>query len=327
MSKFIMLVGLPGSGKSTFAKELSIIENAVVLSSDQIREEMFSDVSNQESPDLIFGEMNRRANNLLSKKKNVIYDATNLNRKRRKHLIRFVIRSDKKCVYYMNEHIDTIKKRNGNRTRKVDDYVIKRMYKNLQIPILNEGWNEVNYISTMKNLNVSKQKSYLENLLLGDHEHDEFFEKMINVIPDFQVILNLPQDSIYHSFSVSRHTYFVYENIKKEYDEADKLILLWASIFHDLGKAFCKSFTNYKGEKTRYANFIGHEHVSAQLAAWWLTSIGYDDEFVHKVTTLVQCHMIPMNASDKKLVEIERLIGDELYKKLMILHTADMEAK
>ena len=43
MPKFIMMVGLPGSGKSTWAKEYAkTSENeTVILSSDAIREELF----------------------------------------------------------------------------------------------------------------------------------------------------------------------------------------------------------------------------------------------------------------------------------------------
>lgn len=43
MPKFIMMVGLPGSGKSTWAKEyVKTSENeTVILSSDAVREELF----------------------------------------------------------------------------------------------------------------------------------------------------------------------------------------------------------------------------------------------------------------------------------------------
>ncbi|HAU35476.1 MAG TPA: phosphohydrolase, partial [Lysinibacillus sp.] len=47
--KVIFTVGLPGSGKSTFVKQLAKRENAVVLSSDAIRQELFGDATKQKS--------------------------------------------------------------------------------------------------------------------------------------------------------------------------------------------------------------------------------------------------------------------------------------
>ena len=37
MAKIIMLIGIPGSGKTTYSKELSIKYNAKVISSDKVR--------------------------------------------------------------------------------------------------------------------------------------------------------------------------------------------------------------------------------------------------------------------------------------------------
>ena len=39
--QFIMMIGLPGSGKSTLAKEIAKNINGQVISSDEIRKEIF----------------------------------------------------------------------------------------------------------------------------------------------------------------------------------------------------------------------------------------------------------------------------------------------
>jgi predicted kinase len=328
MSKFIMMVGLPASGKTTLAKQLAKTENAVVLSSDDLRVEMFGDVSHQEDNNEIFEEMNERTNELLSKGQNVIYDATNLNRKRRKHLINHVIKANKKIVYYLNESLETVIYRNSSRKERiVPNEVIKRMYKTLQIPVKNEGWDDVIFTGVENGYYLKKYRSQLETLIMKVPDHDKLFKELAVYIRDFDTVYNLPHDSSYHSFSVSRHIYHVYKYIFENYKEKDKLVMLWAALFHDLGKAFCKSFVNYKGKETRYAHFIGHEFVSSQQAAWWLTVLGYDDQFVKDVSTLVQFHMIPMKASEKKLNEVKQLIGKNLFEKLMFLHEADMQAK
>ena len=328
MSKFIMLCGLPASGKTTLAKQLAKTENAVVLSSDDLRVEMFGDVSHQEDNNEIFEEMNERTNELLSKGQNVIYDATNLNRKRRKHLINYVIKANEKIVYYLNNSLTTILYRNSIRKERiVPNKIIERMYKTLQIPVKNEGWDDVIFTGVEDDYYLKKYRKQYENLIIEKPDHDRLFIELGVYIRDFDTVYNLPHDSSYHSFSVSRHIYHVYKYIFENYKEQDKLLMLWAALFHDLGKAFCKSFVNYKGEEKRYANFIGHEFVSSQQSAWWLTALGYDDHFVKDVSTLVQFHMIPMKANEKKLNEVKQLIGENLFEKLMFLHEADMQAK
>jgi predicted kinase len=333
MSKFIMMVGLPASGKTTLAKQLAKIENAVVLSSDDLRVEMYGDINHQDNNNELFDEMNKRANDLLSKGQNVIYDATNLNRKRRKHLINHLIKADEKIVYYLNNSLATIMYRNSMRKERIiPNEVIERMYKTLQIPVKNEGWNEVIFTGVEDDYYLKKYRSQLETLIMKAPDHDKLFKELAVFIRDFDDVYNLPQDSSYHSFSVSRHIYHVYKYIFDNYKNKainfdDFLTMLWAALFHDLGKSFCKSFVNYKGEETRYANFIGHEFVSSQQAAWWLTALGYDDQFVKDVSTLVQFHMTPMKASEKKLQETKNLIGDDLFEKLMFLREADMQAK
>lgn len=327
MAMFIMLVGLPASGKSTLAETLSIKYAAEVLSSDRLRKEMHGDENIQADHKKLFEELNSRANTCLSKGKNVIYDSTNLNRKRRKHMIQHEIKADEKVVYYLNTHIDNCYERDKVRERTVGEEVINRMYKNLHIPVLKEGWKEVHTIYEPKRLFADHHKTALEEHLNSALSHDEFMDKLMQLIPEFQIINHLPHDSKYHSFSVSRHIFYVYKHIYEYYKGSNRLGLLYASIFHDLGKGFCKSFVNYKGEETRYASFIGHEYVSSQLAAFYLNQLGYSREFTEKVVTLVQFHMMPMNASEKKLSEIKELIGDTLFEDLLILHEADTAAK
>ena len=84
MNKFIMMVGLPGSGKSTAARELSIRENAVLHSSDDLREELFGNADSQYRNDLLFQELHKRINRDLTDGKSIVYDATNLSYKKRK---------------------------------------------------------------------------------------------------------------------------------------------------------------------------------------------------------------------------------------------------
>ena len=80
---FIMMLGLPGSGKSTHAKELAERINAVIHSSDALREELTGDINNQNNNELVFQTLHKRIKEDLINGKNCIYDACQVKRKDR----------------------------------------------------------------------------------------------------------------------------------------------------------------------------------------------------------------------------------------------------
>ena len=57
---FIMVVGLPGSGKSTFIEDFIDEDNAHIHSSDSIRKELLGDVNDQTSNSLVFETLHNR---------------------------------------------------------------------------------------------------------------------------------------------------------------------------------------------------------------------------------------------------------------------------
>ena len=79
-----MLVGLPGSGKSTWAEK----QNMDIFSSDAIREELYGDASIQGDNNLIFDLLHSRIIENLKSGKDSIFDATNLSSKKRRHFMR-----------------------------------------------------------------------------------------------------------------------------------------------------------------------------------------------------------------------------------------------
>ena len=149
---FMMFVGLPGSGKSTFAKELKAkmdrikgLNETVLLSSDELRKEMFGDENDIEHNGEVFNEMRRRTKENLKAGNNVIYDATNISSKRRTNFLKHELRGiecEKVCVYMPTiwyECIENDKKRD----RQVGREVIIRMRNQLDIPMYNEGWDYI----------------------------------------------------------------------------------------------------------------------------------------------------------------------------------------
>ena len=105
MNELIMLVGLHASGKSTWAKEYSETHpDYIVHSSDKLREEMYGDNYDDADNSKVFEELHRRILEDL-KMHSVIYDATNLVKKRRVHFLKAVPKHVyKTCVMFLKTY-------------------------------------------------------------------------------------------------------------------------------------------------------------------------------------------------------------------------------
>ncbi|MFQ3543437.1 AAA family ATPase [Halobacillus rhizosphaerae] len=333
--KFLMLCGLAGSGKSTFAEALisaTKVEDVDVeiayLSSDAIRLELFGDESSQENNAVVFEEMRKRTLEAMKKGKFVIYDATNISRKKRSHLLRQLPKNSFKTIVYLTSNLEIAQSQNLQRERVVPFGAIERMYKNLQIPIYSEGWNKIIFEYDDETLNNEFPKQFSDAVRLGvslGREGYDLMNFLSTYFNEFSKVMDLAQDSKYHSFSVSRHTYYVYKHVLDNYNaenEREREIMLWTALLHDLGKHLCKSFINRKGEEVRYANFIGHEHVGSQIAIRILKRLGFDESFIHTVSLLIQFHMFLLDdkANPDKL---KNHVGEDHFKRLEFLREAD----
>lgn len=325
LGKLYVMCGLVASGKSTLAKQLSEEYNAKILSSDSIREELYGDESIQGDVKEVFETLHKRANEILQQGINVIYDATNISRKRRIHLIKNEIKADEYICYYMNTPIGKCLYNDSRRGRTVGFEVINRMYKTMQIPIKNEGCDKVVIYNSDTPINKSLKERF-EELVYSGHDHDYLFEELGKLISEFSDVHDLPHDSKYHTFSVSRHIYYTYKYVLDNYNGNRKFEMLVAALFHDVGKAHCKSFYNHKGEEALTASYIGHEFVSSQIAMTELYHLGYHIETINYITTLVQLHMIPHNMSAKQEKKLRDLLTVEQFEDLMFLNDADLQA-
>ena len=84
----ILLCGIPGSGKTTWAKNyISKNPDFAHLSSDAIRAELYGDENIQGNPVEVFTLMQKKAVESLNAGYNVVYDATSMTRKDRAGII------------------------------------------------------------------------------------------------------------------------------------------------------------------------------------------------------------------------------------------------
>ena len=147
--KLIVLVGIPGSGKSSYAKKYCKDNpNVVHLSSDAIREELYGSAENNEHNDQVFQVMEERTIKALKEGKDVIYDATNLKKRYRKIILdatKTIKGRNAKAVFF-KVPLQICLIRNAARKRQVPDYAIKRMRKMMEAPSKEEGFTSIRYI-------------------------------------------------------------------------------------------------------------------------------------------------------------------------------------
>ena len=141
MAILYMMIGIPGSGKSTYAK--NNIREAKIISTDAIREELYGDSNIQGDGYRIFSIAFDRMYNLLNKGENVVFDAMNLKRRDRKNVMKKAPEGTKFIAVFLDTPLDESVKRNNKRSRNVPEDIISDKQKRLQPPHIEEGFSEI----------------------------------------------------------------------------------------------------------------------------------------------------------------------------------------
>jgi predicted kinase len=283
-----MLVGIPGSGKSTYAEKLAN-EFTMHISSDAIRKEIYGDESCQDDHSRVFNLMHERTIEALKNGYDVVYDATNITRKSRASILKQLpVYVEKKCVIVWVP-IEHCIKRDVERERTVGEEVIMTMLKRFEAPFYDEGFDDI------------------EVYYAGVYPGAEYYNECI-------AALEIPHDNPHHSADVAEHCRLCGENLSQL--ELPSVVKL-AGCVHDIGKPLTKTFVNTKGETTEVAHYYGHQAVGAWLS-YGLRSAIYD---IVTLAWLISTHMAPM-INQKYYNSL-----DPLYKNWIdALHKADLEA-
>lgn len=299
-----IMIGLPASGKSTYCSEWHN-NGWIINSSDAIREEFYGSEDVQSHNDIIFNTMLRRTLAALAAGVDCIYDATNLVAKRRANLIKEIRR------HYPDTHIEAIVmatpyfeclKRNLARERHVPAYVIQSMMKRFEMPAEWEGFDEIRVYGNEKPNNVN-----IANELI-------------------KIAERMNHDNHNHSLTVGHHMQKAYALYTTESIHNSNYSVGQAILFHDIGKIYCKSFTNFHGDPTDEAHFYNHENVSAYLylSLLAISNINGILRPCDKLAiNLIQHHMDYFKG-EKYLDKVREHYGDDFMEKLAIVHKYDM---
>ena len=323
----VVTVGLPSSGKTSWVDDF-IGENqgqAIdVISSDRIREEIFNDIEDQNHNSEVFDLMKRRTKESLSQGHIAIYEATNISSKRRRALLKELNKYyDKAICLFKYKRLTACQIDNEKRDREVPSDVIDRMYRNFEIPHKSEGFDEI-IVDFDEKTNLylgNKSKGgigFLKDELLAIETYDDYKSLLCQL--GLNQCIDMPQDSKWHTLSLSKHMYFCFRAVR-EYHWHD-INLVIASMLHDISKPNVR--TEDKDQK--YAHYYGHENASAyDVIDILLRYVRIDIEDILEIAWLIGNHMKLKNNIDKD--KFSNIIGYDDYLRLEALDNADNSAK
>lgn len=282
MQYLAFTVGPSASGKTAWAHK----QDAIIVDSDQLREELYDNWADQTHHAEVFAEMQKRTIAALREGHSVVYCATNLNMKKRVATLHAIKEACKDRDIQYVCHIfapvpATLYQRNHKRAHRVPDYVIQRQLTQFQMPVWKEGWSHIQLHST-----------------------DELAQHMY--------LLELKRRmQCFGSQQNPHHTLSLYDHCDAC---ADSLLcgMKLIGFFHDCGKLDTQTI-----DENGVAHYYGHENVGAYYAA----AMGFNEYDI----ALINYHMLPYQNETVQAAWRERL-GNELWHDILILHAADKEA-
>lgn len=147
-----MMIGVPGSGKSTWlAKQSFNWTNTVIISTDNIIEQRaaaqgktYSEVFQNEIKSAT-AEMNSRLLAAIDARQNIIWDQTNLTKKSRKSKLSNIPQEyEKIAVFFPTPDKEELKRRLASRPGKtIPANIVLGMISQLETPTVDEGFSQI----------------------------------------------------------------------------------------------------------------------------------------------------------------------------------------
>lgn len=302
---FIMMSGIPGSGKSTKAKEFAkFFDKIEILSSDNYREKITGNINDMSRDEEVFDALYKTMRKFLIEGKSVIYDATNINIKDRRRALEMI--RDINCYkisHLMNVNFEECKKRNSQRDRVLPEEVLYKFLYKFEVPTKLEGFDL-----------ISLEHYPLD--LTSTNWFELYFEKMGG----------FNQRTKWHKHNLLPHCIIAYDYLRAKEKEENREYdwsLLQSARIHDIGKL-------YTGKIKEDGDYSYHNH--ANVGAYELIcNMPYADfETLKKyfdVVFYVNHHMRAHQWETEKIKnKYRKKFGDKYFENLLLLNEADLFA-
>ena len=163
MNKLFIMCGVPGSGKSYFAKKYLEDKNTIYVSRDEIRFSLLEEKDNYfDKEKQVFKTFVSEIAKGLDSSYNVIADATHLNPASRNKLLsnlRYDYNNTEINVVVMRTPLETCLERNetrrGSKTFVPPDQILS-MHNNFKLPTFEECYGRINNIFIVENEKITK---------------------------------------------------------------------------------------------------------------------------------------------------------------------------
>jgi predicted kinase len=168
----IVMVGIPGSGKSTIAEEIKNTYNFKIFSSDEIRKELLGCANDQSNNYYVFKTLYERLKDNLTNGQNCIFDATNVSIGDRKGVFKKLKDVEFDAIaYVVATNVEEAIHRNSLRDRKVPLEDIQKIINKFVMPSVEEGFKDV--IINNSRSEILRFKSIIENTEISNNDNYE----------------------------------------------------------------------------------------------------------------------------------------------------------
>ncbi len=133
MKRLVLLVGVPGAGKTTLSKQL-MDKGYVSLNADSIRQQLWGDAAEQKEPERVFEIFYERLEQSLAEQIDIVIDNTNINTKHRSPILQRAIKAGYHDIqlWILDVPLEVCLAQNRSRQRAVPDEIVVNYFNTLQ---------------------------------------------------------------------------------------------------------------------------------------------------------------------------------------------------
>ena len=172
----------------------------------------------------------------------------------------------------------------------------------------------------LKDISAERICTELTKMIVSKHPErlEEAYELgLTNIfLPEFDRMMQTPQNNPYHLYDVGRHTLQVMRAVSAT------PVLRYAALLHDVGKPECKTT-----DETGVDHFYGHQELSAKMARTILRRFKLDNDTIDQVCRLVRNHDYGLSGDGPGMKSFRRFVaqlGAEHFADFLEIRKGDM---